>query len=146
MERVLAHRDYNLSLQPLPGGSKRDFDRAAGSQQQDEQGPTTKRERKLMQQLAAAQAQNNQSTAPAKGNGKGKGQKKGKAKIGNMPTELRFPGATSTDDKGDAICFAFNTAGGCDAAPAGGKCAKGRHICMVYGCRQKHAMAVHHKR
>ena len=143
MPKVLAHRDYNPALQPLHGGSKRDAQSAGASGSGGrEDGPPTKRERQLIAQLAA-QAPAGTANRADKGKGKGKGKK---GKIPLLPEELRFPGSSAVDYKGDAICDAFNTAAGCNAAPAGGKCGKGRHICMMYGCRKAHAMATSHKR
>jgi len=85
------------------------------------------------------------------GNGKGKGQKgKGKDRKGSrsgekgaLPSDLRFPGVEATDGNGQPICFAYNISG-CDKAPPGGRCAKGRHVCALASCRQNHGYFSHH--
>ena len=47
------------------------------------------------------------------------------------------------DAEGVPICFGFNL-GTCDKAPPGGKCQKGRHICMRAACRGNHAFLATH--
>ena len=137
MDKVLNHRDYNLALQPLPGGggSKRDAAEAGATSS-----GLSKADRRLLTQAVSAQK---------KGSGKGKGEKskgskKGKDTKGPLPAELRIKGATAQDEDGNPICFGFNTAAGCSGAAPGGRCSKGRHVCAMFGCRKAHPMVGNH--
>jgi len=146
LEQVLNHRDYNLALQPLPGGTKREQDSSSSSSRQppNKEARLSQADRQLLQKALAAQA----GSSSTKGGGKGsKGKGKGKKGGGNpfLPQELRLKGATPQDDQGNPICFRFNSAEGCNDAGPGGKCPKGRHVCMMYGCRKNHAMMVAHR-
>ena len=77
-----------------------------------------------------------------KSEGKGKGDSKGK---GKLPTQIRVSGASGLDPDGNPICFAFNI-GGCAAAPPGGRCPRGRHICILVKCGQAaHGYGTTHK-
>ena len=77
--------------------------------------------------------------------GKRKGSKKGtcnKGKTDSKPKgtlleQLRQSGCDARDAKGNKICFAFNI-DGCDAAPPGSSCPKGRHVCVLASCRKGH--------
>ena len=49
------------------------------------------------------------------------------------------------DAEGVAICYAYNL-GGCTAAPPGGKCPRGRHICILSRCSgAAHAYTAEHR-
>eukprot|EP00972_Heterocapsa_arctica_P060010 8851146-Heterocapsa_arctica.AAC.1 len=61
-----------------------------------------------------------------------------------MPTPLRVPGNEAVDQNGLNICFAYNFAEGCAAAPPGGKCPRGRHVCVRASCRQAHGFIATH--
>ena len=70
---------------------------------------------------------------------------KGKMAGGKLPTQLRVAGASGTDPEGNPICFSFNL-GGCSAAPPGGRCPRGRHICILTKCGQAaHGHSTEHK-
>ena len=47
-----------------------------------------------------------------------------------MPAVPRAPNTTVRDEEGAPICFKFNVDEGCSAAPPGGRCPKGRHVCV----------------
>ena len=66
-----------------------------------------------------------------KGDGKGKGKIVGS----KLPLVLRVAGASGVDPEGNPICFSFNL-GGCAGAPPGGRCPKGRHVCVLTKCGQ----------
>ena len=50
----------------------------------------------------------------------------------------RKAGCVGRDAKNRPICFDFKISG-CNKAPAGGSCAKGRHVCFRGGCFKTHA-------
>jgi len=145
---ILAHRDFNLALQPLPGrghveaahdGVKRDRQEDEGESLSRSQ---RKKKAKAAAQAAAALAQSGgappASQRPGAGTGGGrKGDGKGKGKIvgGKLPLLLRVAGASGVDPEGNPICFSFNISV-CSAAPPGGRCPKGRHICVLTKCAQ----------
>ena len=93
----------------------------------------------LKRRLAAAEAKLS-NTGSGRNNGKGGGKSKGKS--GNQKGSTAFPppslqpGVGRTAE-GHPICFAFNL-GGCDGAPAGGTCPKGKHVCTKIGCQHPH--------
>ena len=63
---------------------------------------------------------------------------KGRRQEPPLPMALRHPGVSAVDGEGMPMCFSFNLQGGCDKAPPGGRCDKGRHVCMLRSCGQKH--------
>ena len=63
-----------------------------------------------------------------------KGKGKGKERRPMLPLALRVPGADAADESGCPICFGYNL-GECTAAPPGGRCPKGRHICILRNCK-----------
>jgi hypothetical protein len=77
----------------------------------------------------------NNSKGASKGKGKGTGQ---------LPAPLRVSGAAATDADGAPICFSYNL-GGCSAAPPGGRCPKGRHICIIVKCQAAHSYSTEHR-
>ena len=127
IDRVLAHRDYNLALQPLPASSGSSNDKRQTDQDFDRRvAPRTDR---------AGKGEKGKGKGSKKGTGsKGSQDKKPK---GALPEQLRHPGCDARDAKGNNICFAYNI-DGCDAAPPGGTCPKGRHVCVLASCRKGH--------
>ena len=84
----------------------------------------------------------NYNEAPAwKGKGKGKARGKGK---GSNSAPRGMVGCVGRDGKNRPICFDFNLSS-CSAAPAGGACPKGRHVCFKAGCFKTHSYASAHK-
>ena len=80
--------------------------------------------------------------AGAKGKAKkGKGKSKGKSKAPN-PVELLPEGVPNTTDD-EPSCVSFNCKRGCRDAPAGGYCAKGKHVCCYKGCFKNHTFKQH---
>ena len=72
-----------------------------------------------------------------KGKGNGKGKNKGK-NVPRAPADLgRRPART---ENGENICFPYNKASGCPLAGDGGKCHKGRHVCLE--CHGPHSLAL----
>jgi len=141
--QAMGHRDYNLALQPLPGGAaKRSFEDFAPTGAQSGAGPSRKERKKEAKRQAEAAAQRQPAAQPAQQTGGGKG--KGKGGKTKMPQGLRMPGFTSTDESGSPICFAFNLKG-CQDAPPGGTCSKGRHICALASCRKPHGATANHQ-
>ena len=135
VDAIMAHRDFNLALQPLPGRGQAES--AQGYAKQERHEPAAKK-RKQHGQQQQGQQQGQQYQGPRKGEGKNKGKGKGKdagKSFGKLPAPLRVPGAKDTDPQGNPICFAYNL-GGCSAAPPGGKCPRGRHICVLTNCKQ----------
>ena len=77
---------------------------------------------------------------PAKGSGKGKGKSKGSKggkSSGSNAAPKGYNGCVGRDAKNRPICFDYNISG-CNKAPAGGTCAKGRHVCFRGGCFKTH--------
>ena len=74
--------------------------------------------------------------------GADKGKGKGKS-TGKLPLPLRARGVASSDGEGNPVCFGFNL-GSCTAAPPGGRCPKGRHVCALTTCGQSHAYVTTH--
>ena len=144
IQRVLDHRDYNHALQPLPAAPP-----PPPKRQHDDEGGESRRARK--RRLAAENQQTTTYESKGrskgnKGNGKAKGDTggKGKLKTASIPGVLRYLGVAAADSQGSPICFSFNS-DGCDGAPPGGRCPKGRHICMLQSCGQNHGFLSHHK-
>jgi len=145
VDAVLAHRDYNLALQPLPGGKRDSQNISGGASSRDD---SSRHERQILARLAAAAGQGNSKGSKGGGkNSKGsKGGGKGKNKSSFLPKGLsEMANATAQDEKGNPICFAFNL-NGCDLAQPGGTCPKGRHVCVLRGCRKPHSATASHKR
>jgi len=86
--------------------------------------------------------QGNPSAKQRKGNGKGKNGK-GKATPKSMPVSLKDK--WSRTKRGVPICWAFNTEEGCSAAPAGGRCPRGVHLCAEPNCQKPHSLLNHTK-
>ena len=136
MDAVIAHRDYNLALQPLVArAGKRPADEDRDEQQEHRAG---KRQR--------ARHQDSGKGAFGK-DGKGSGGRssggKGKVRGPAVPAELRGPGLSTIDADGEPICYRFNL-GGCSEAPPGGKCKKGKHACALTSCRKPHSYSKSH--
>ena len=157
IDKVLQHRDYNLAMQPLPQGTKREAE--DGANQTDNAVNLSRKARKKAAAARAATAAEVQwyqsaneygktgKAGKGKGKdkaGKGKGKDKGKDPQLKLPIALRFPGVNPNDGDGNPICYAYNLPGGCDKAPPGGRCPKGRHVCMLSSCRQAHAYVGNH--
>ena len=133
---ILAHRDFNLALQPLPGRGQTDAAQGYSRRDRPENlnAPKPKKHKPQSQHSTGA------------GKGKYKGASKGKGK-GNtqLPAPLRVAGAAAADAEGAPICFSYNL-GGCSAAPPGGRCPKGRHICILSKCAQAaHSSSTEHR-
>ena len=71
-----------------------------------------------------------------KGRGKGKGSK-GHKSFGSNAAPRGYSGCVGRDGKNRPICFDYNLSQ-CSKAPAGGACAKGRHVCFKAGCFKTH--------
>lgn len=142
IDAALAHRDVNIALQPLPGGRgggdfsqpahKRDASEAVGGQQSGLSRRAAKKAR-MTEQSPLPQPQ---QQGADKGKGKGKS-------TGKLPLPLRARGVASSDGEGNPVCFGFNL-GSCTAAPPGGRCPKGRHVCALTTCGQSHAYVTTH--
>ena len=74
---------------------------------------------------------------PSSSKGKGKGKHKGGKTSGSNAAPKGYHGCVGRDAKNRPICFDYNIAG-CNKAPAGGSCAKGRHVCFRGGCFKLH--------
>jgi hypothetical protein len=121
------------------GNPKRDHEEADGA--------NSRNQRKKKAKMAYPQAQPvGQYSGTSSGGGrKGEGKNKGKINGGKLPMQLRVQGASGTDAEGNPVCFSYNL-GGCSAAPPGGKCPKGRHICILTKCGQAaHGYSSTHK-
>ena len=73
--------------------------------------------------------------------GKGKGFK-GKDRSNLLPKALQNRDKLSTDPHNRRLCFGYNL-GRCDAAPAGGECKHGWHLCCRRNCQAPHAESEH---
>ena len=134
---IMAHRDFNLALQPLPGRGQPD-------RHEDDH---VRKPKKHKNSTAPQHAQHAQQSSGSKGKGhKGKGNGKGKDKgPGKLPEKLRVSGASGFDSDGAPICYSYNL-GACTAAPPGGRCPRGRHVCILTRCSQAaHAYAAEHR-
>ena len=76
-----------------------------------------------------------------KGLGKGKTKTKNKTIPKSMPVSLKDK--WSRTKRGVPICWAFNTEEGCPAAPAGGRCPRGVHLCAEPNCQKPHSLVNH---
>lgn len=76
--------------------------------------------------------------------GKGKGKSKTKDRFNLLPKPLQNRDNISSDPHGRRLCFGYNL-GRCDAAPAGGECKNGWHLCCRRNCQAPHAEADHDK-
>ena len=76
-----------------------------------------------------------------KGKGKGKGFK-GKDRTNLLPKALQNRDNVSTDPHHRCLCFGFNL-GRCDAAPSGGECTRGWHLCCRRNCQAPHPESEH---
>ena len=70
--------------------------------------------------------------------GGGKKGTKGKPRV---PYHIFKAGGTAANPSGEAICFAYNSTGGCADAPDGAKCRRGHHICAK--CYNSHPIQQH---
>ena len=98
-------------------------------------------------ETSRSHAQHAQQSSGSKGKGqKGKGKGAGKDKgPGKLPEKLRVSGASGFDSDGAPICYSYNL-GACTAAPPGGKCPRGRHVCILTRCSQAaHAYVAEHR-
>ena len=75
--------------------------------------------------------------------GKGKGKGKGKKGKGSGIAPRGMIGCVGRDDRGRNICFNYNLSE-CKAAPEGGTCPKGRHVCFKAKCFKPHAFCKAH--
>ena len=162
VDKVLTHRDYSLAMQPLPAGAKREYVAPAGGGGDDSFSKAQKK--RLRKEAAVAKGGwgdgkgawvqdyykgcGKQDKGWGKGKGYGKqdkgyGNSKGKGKNPVIPNALRYPGVEAVDAEESPICFAWNMEG-CQAAPPGGRCPKGRHICMLASCRGTHGYLGYH--
>lgn len=90
------------------------------------------------------QSKKAKAKAKAAAKGKGKGKKEGSAaRLTDYAKD--FVGMNLKDEAGVNICFNFNKACGCAHAQAGGRCGRGRHICMMKGCGKPHGAHEHSK-
>ena len=138
---VLECMEFNLALMPLPkaaggtgGGDKRKKD----SDDDGEAGLATPKKRSRAQRRNA-RVENlkkqvvSLQTAPAVPVVKLGGKQAGKG----TPMPKALLGGVSVLPNGDRICFGWNL-DSCSAAPAGGRCPKGVHVCTKKGCHGKH--------
>ena len=157
VEAVLKHRDFNVALQPLPGsataekrpsdqGGEGSFSRKqrkaiARAKEQAAGSGTHQSQQHRTQQDWGQQQRQYQAKAAGKGGSKGKD---GGAQFVRLPLALRVPGAAGVDKDGIPVCFGFNL-NNCSAAAPGGRCPKGRHVCVVQSCGEPHSYAQGHK-
>ena len=73
--------------------------------------------------------------------GLGKGKTKTKTIPKSMPVSLKDK--WSRTKRGVPICWSFNTEEGCPAAPAGGRCPRGVHLCAEPNCQKPHSLVNH---
>ena len=73
--------------------------------------------------------------------GLGKGKTKNKTIPKSMPLSLKDK--WSRTKRGVPICWSFNTEEGCTAAPAGGRCPRGVHLCAEPNCQKPHSLVNH---
>ena len=139
VEEALKHRDFNLALQPLParGGAEGTPESSGRGLKRDLEGdaPGCNQRRKksaAAKAAAAASAARPEDPEGRKGGGRGKG---GTFTATKLPPPLRIEGAAAADVDGNPICFAFNL-GGCPMGQPGGRCPKGRHVCVLRKCQQ----------
>ena len=155
LDLVMSHRDYNLTLQPLPSAPPQPWKRSAQDQPSGTEALSRKQRRRAAQHGEASQPKGDWHKGGGdwhKGGGKGhegqrqdgqnkKGRSKGKS--ASIPNELRYPGVSAQDGEGSPICFTFNIKGW-DAAPPGGRCNRGKHVCALATCRGAHGFLSHH--
>ena len=85
-----------------------------------------------------------------KGKGKDKGKDKGKSakdkkKAANTPMPRGLEGMAATTRKGIRICYAYNLPGGCKLETGmDHMCDKGKHVCCMPGCEERHSVLQHH--
>ena len=155
---VMRSEDVLCLCMPLPTGARSSAgDERGGKRTADgvaadetaEQGQSKNalknQNKRLKQQLAKAKAKAAAALKDLQGKGIGKGAGGPGAGNGtrgfNMPREL--VGGVPRDEAGEPLCFDFNMGHGCDKAPPGGKCSKGKHLCCVPGCFKAHAFVAH---
>ena len=71
-----------------------------------------------------------------KSKGRGKGNNGGKSSFSSAAPQ-GYHGCVGRDAKNRPICSDYNISG-CNKAPAGGSCSKGRHVCFRGGCFKNH--------
>ena len=140
---IMAHRDFNLALQPLPGrGQTERHDEEHARKPKKHKSGSQGAAQQQSQHSSGGKGQNRSNYKTKDGKGGGKGKDKG---AGKLPPTLRVSGASGFDAEGVAICYAYNL-GGCTAAPPGGKCPRGRHICILSRCSgAAHAYTAEHR-
>ena len=172
VEKTLAHRDFNIHLQPMQGkghaesteGQKRSSEAISGGASRNQK---KKKQKALNNSDPQKALMNYPANYPARGSGSegysssggggkgggGKGRGSGGNKSGGtgdggsarIPQSLNVSGASGRDSEGNAICYAYNLEG-CSAAPPGGKCQRGRHVCILKTCGlAAHGYTAHHK-
>ena len=152
MTAAMSNRRFQLALQPLQAGTKR-HDGEPPATATGDAGPTRsaqkreRKKRKVEESIAAASGRAQSSGGQSQPAGPfGGGNGKGKGRSAALPLALRVPGADAADEDGHPICFQFNL-GGCPAAVHGGRCPKGRHVCILRSCKGAgHAWQATHAR
>ena len=140
VEDALKHRDFNLAFQPLPShgegsGTKRDLEDNTGSAHQKRRQRQAARQAETRAAAIAYMHDRHEQQGKAGGKGKKDGKGKGKARPSAfLPAGLQVEGAAAKDEHGTPICFNFNL-DGCQGAQPGGKCPKGRHVCVLRKCQ-----------
>ena len=71
-----------------------------------------------------------------------KGKGKGGGKLGVEKTLKKRKTVTRTADN-QPICFPYNRPVGCNDAQPGQKCARGAHVCWMFGCGKPHSAKAH---
>ena len=137
MDGVIAHRDYNLALQPLAA--------RPGKRPIEEAGEWQQSARPSKRQRQANRAPGNGKGATSKGSferptGRGKGKDRSAPAV---PLELRGPGMSTAEEDGTPLCYKFNISS-CGDAPPGGKCRRGKHVCALTSCRKAHSYCANH--
>ena len=74
---------------------------------------------------------------PVPPKGKERASTKVEKHLARMQAPKGYHGCVGRDAKNRPIRFDYNIAG-CSKAPAGGSCAKGRHVCLRGGCFKMH--------
>ena len=132
IQKALTHPTVSFHLLPLPT-------KAASTAPKPEK-PAPKRDRSRTPPKGSP---TKPAGNPGKGQGKGKG-RKGSNKKGRGPNVPKgLINKSLQTDAGERLCWAFNLEKGCPDAPAGGKCARGLHLCTEPGCQKPHSMQNH---
>jgi len=149
---VLESADFALKLLPMPAltGRKRAASGSSSEGKGRRRGPRkSKKDRRTgddVKSLRAEIQRLKQDATKSKGNDDNYPSANTKGNGNNSKSTTRVPKAlvpgTSRLPSGEYLCFGYNL-GQCTAAPPGGKCAKGLHLCTRVGCHKEHTALSH---